>query len=288
FTKSLTCLSRYSDDVIIQAAPDFLFLSATNSSKSAFCRIKLTSQYFEKLKVNLTPPGLTFQTPPDADELQRITGQLLVKSLLSILKHKTVEKTVDRCVLSISDNSQEPSTPEEDETDSLERKLIVKLHCKHGVVKTHKLLLLTPTGPYAPQISASPIESRVTVGPHALKDILAHFPHAKGTKSDPELIWLFGLNDVKVKSKELGGEAKGKSISTEIKMSADEFDSYNIHEPPISVGLHLREFNATVTLAESLSVALDLRFTEPRAPIYIEFNTDSSDSEFLFLISTTP
>lgn len=40
-------------------------------------------------------------------------------------------------------------------------------------------------------------------------------------------------------------------------------------------------------MAESLSVALELRFTKSREPIYIEFDTDSSNSEYLFVISTT-
>lgn len=89
-------------------------------------------------------------------------------------------------------------------------------------------------------------------------------------------------------------------------MSADEFDSYDIDDPPVSLAFHLREFNvrvylnqspcslmegclnqATIALAESLSVALDMQFTGPTSPIYIVFNTDSADSEFLFIISTT-
>lgn len=49
----------------------------------------------------------------------------------------------------------------------------------------------------------------MTIGPRALKDILDHFPHAKGAKSDPELVWLFGIDDVKIKSIQIGGEAKG-------------------------------------------------------------------------------
>jgi cell cycle checkpoint control protein RAD9A len=36
-----------------------------------------------------------------------------------------------------------------------------------------------------------------------------------------------------------------------------------------------------------MSVALDMQFAEPSSPLYIDFNTDASDSEFLFVISTT-
>lgn len=52
------------------------------------------------------------------------------QSLLSILKHRTVDKTVERCELSVVEGI-EPG--EEDENrDTLESKLIVRLFCKHG------------------------------------------------------------------------------------------------------------------------------------------------------------
>jgi cell cycle checkpoint control protein RAD9A len=59
-----------------------------------------------------------------------------IQSLLSILKHRTIEKTVDRCELSIVEGvlpAQGADYDDGDEDrDSLESKLIVRLHCKHG------------------------------------------------------------------------------------------------------------------------------------------------------------
>jgi cell cycle checkpoint control protein RAD9A len=57
------------------------------------------------------------------------------QSLLSILKHKTVEKTVDRCDLSIVEGGGEPdASADADKEDSLASKLIIRLHCKHGAL----------------------------------------------------------------------------------------------------------------------------------------------------------
>ena len=58
------------------------------------------------------------------------------QALLSILKHRTVEKTVHRCELSIVEGvlpteNIDPAEDDEDR-DSLESRLIVRLHCKHG------------------------------------------------------------------------------------------------------------------------------------------------------------
>ena len=80
-------------------------------------------------------------------EQTSITGQLITKvilvtrrqlrnlplfatqSLLSILKHRTVEKAVERCEMSIIEATQ---LVENQEQDGLESKLVVRLHCKHG------------------------------------------------------------------------------------------------------------------------------------------------------------
>ena len=53
------------------------------------------------------------------------------QSLLSILKHRTVEKSAERCELSIVEGSPNEGNDDE-EHDSLESKLIIKLYCKHG------------------------------------------------------------------------------------------------------------------------------------------------------------
>lgn len=116
--------------------------------------------------------------------------------------------------------------------DSLESKLIIQLYCKHGkyspsiltigrglrknrsrsgVVKTHRLQLQTATSLMAPGVPDATHESRLTIGPRALKDMLEHFPAAKGARTDPQLIWSFGDSEVQVKSMETAIDAKGKA-----------------------------------------------------------------------------
>ncbi|KAI0063981.1 hypothetical protein BV25DRAFT_1801221 [Artomyces pyxidatus] len=283
FTRALTCLSKYGDDLSIYATPDTLSLSTTNSSLSAYCRFRYGRQFFVKYHVGDrgAPRG---GSADDVEEVQSVTGQLLTKSLLSILKHRTVEKTVDRCDLSIVEGA---SGPDDDEDhDTLESKLIVRLHCKHGIVKTHRLPMLTPTSLMAPGIPEAPNESRLTIGPKAMKDMIDHFPSTKGSKSDPQLVWEFGESDVQVRSLDTSVDAIGNAqLSTELTISVDEFDHYDVFDIPISIAFHLREFNATIAYAESMSLALDLRFTDPAAPLFIDVESDSTES--LFVVSTS-
>ncbi|KAJ8514395.1 hypothetical protein ONZ45_g8071 [Pleurotus djamor] len=193
FTKALVCLSKYGEELSIQATPDTLTLSSTNSSYSAYGHFKFNKYFFAKYSL---PPGESIEAP-------QVTGQLLTKSLLSVLRHRNVDKMVNRCELSIVG-----SDGQEDEQDTLEGRLIVRLHCKHGK----------------------------------------------------------------------------PSISTELSVSVEEFDTYDVYEFPAVIAFHLREFMATILFADSLGLSLGIRFTESVNPVFIEVEGDSYET--LFVIST--
>ncbi|OBZ73734.1 Cell cycle checkpoint control protein RAD9A [Grifola frondosa] len=288
-TRALICLSKYGEDLIICATPETLALSTTNSSLSAYSRFKYRKTFFSRYKVG------NRSADNEVAEIPTVTGQLLTKSLLSILKHKTVEKAAEKCELTIQDGAS--SEDDADEVDSLESRLIVRLHCKHGlctaayvsfagVVKTHRLLLLSPNSLMSPGVPDVPFESRLTIGPKALKDMIEHFPFGKGNKSDPQLIWHFYDSEVQLRSVEASIDAKGRAqLSTELTISADEFEVYDVHEVPITIAFHLREFNATIAFAEASSLPLDIRFTDPSAPLFIDIEGDLSET--LFVIATS-
>ena len=65
----------------------------------------------------------------------------------------------------------------------------------------------------APGVPDVPYESRLTIGPRAIKDMIEHFPAARGAKSDPQLIWTFGDSEVEVKSLESSMDNKGDNRS---------------------------------------------------------------------------
>ncbi|TFK51794.1 hypothetical protein OE88DRAFT_1712289 [Heliocybe sulcata] len=283
FTKALACLSKYGDDLTIYATPDSLSLSSTNSSMSAYARYKFVKQFFVRYNVGDKKTGRD-RLADGVQEVLTVTGQLLTKSLLSILKHRTVEKSVSRCELSIVEGIS--SDPDDEDNDSLESKLIVRLHCKHGVIKTHRLLLLTPTSLLAPGSPSTLSESRLTIGPRSVKDMIEQFPSTKTAKGNPQLVWTFSHTDVHLKSVDSFFDSKaGAQLSTELTISADEFDVYDIYCPPITIAFHLREFNASIAFADSLALPLDLRFTDPLSPLYVDLGDDTFEA--LFVISTS-
>lgn len=92
-------------------------------------------------------------------------------------------------------------------------------------------------------------------------------------------------------------------LASELTIAADEFQVYDIFSSPITIAFHLREFSvglpssaytpryginipsqAVIAFAEACGVGIDIRFTEPSEPLFLE--TDGSDSyEALFVIA---
>ncbi|KAJ3811476.1 Rad9-domain-containing protein [Lentinula aff. lateritia] len=275
FTRALACLSRYGEELCIYASSETLSLFCTNSSKSAYCRFKFNKEFFSKYRVGDPTKGVQ----------DGVMGQLMAKSLLSILKHKTVESTLERCEISIVEGVSAEEAADETQ-DGLESKLVVRLHCKHSVIKTHKLLLLGSTTLMAPGIPDSSNETLLRIGPRAIRDMIEQFSLPKGAKSDPQLIWTFGETDVEVRSLESSIDTRSRAqLATELTISADEFDLYNLYEAPTTITFHLREFNATITFAEICGLGLDIRFTDSAEPLFIDVEGDNFET--LFVISTS-
>ena len=117
----------------------------------------------------------------------------------------------------------------------------------------------------APRVPDTPYQSHVSIGAKALKEMIEHFPAARGPKSDPQLIWHFEDLDVRVKSFEATMDSKGPfclsclrirssthicfagkgQLATELTLPAEEFHVYNVHAPPCTIAFHLREFNVS-------------------------------------------
>lgn len=150
---------------------------------------------------------------------------------MSVLKHRNNEKSVEKCELMISEGGRGREEAGDDE-DSFESRLLVILHCKHGegsvfsltplcsfdfgvgVVKTHRLLLNTVTDHYVPRLMEVTLENKVVIRPRTAKEIIDHFPLAKGGKNDPQLIWRFSDEEVRVKTLENGVDSKGMCCSS--------------------------------------------------------------------------
>lgn len=277
-------MSKYSDELFINAISNSVSFSATNASLSAYCRFTYDRSFFTRLNVGdrNTRDPLPDTDDTDSERTQTAAGQLCVQPLLTILKHKTLEKTLDRLDLIIVDGV--PIDGDEDH-DGLEGKLIVRLHCKHGIVKTHRLLLQTPSSQLHLHVPEALNESHVVIGPKAMREMIDHFSSTRG-KADPQLTWVFDDTEVHLENS-FDNKGAGQ-LSTELTISADEFENYDIFATPISLAFHLREFNATIAYAESMEAILDVRFTDPAAALYVDVLNDGIEGLFAMSTSRVP
>ncbi|KAI0286020.1 Rad9-domain-containing protein [Russula aff. rugulosa BPL654] len=285
FTRSLVCMSKYSEELFINALPNSVSFSATNTSLSAYCRFTYERSFFTKFNVGDSNLRDVIPDLDDTEQSQTVTGQLCVQPLLAILKHKALEKTLERLDLIIVDGV---FNHEDEDFDGLEGKLIVRLHCKHGIVKTHRLTLQTPSSQLHLHVPEALNESHVVIGPKAMRDMIDHFPSTRG-KADPQLTWVFDDTEVHIRNLESSLNSNGLGqLATELTISADEFESYDIFATPISLAFHLREFNATIAYVESMDAVLNVRFTDPAAALYVNVQSDSIESLFAMSTSRVP
>ena len=77
-----------------------------------------------------------------------------------------------------------------------------------GIVKTHRLVLQTPSSQLHLHAPEALNESHVVIGPIAMRDMIDHFPSTRG-KADPQLIWVFDDTEVHVRSFGTSLDSKG-------------------------------------------------------------------------------
>jgi cell cycle checkpoint control protein RAD9A len=90
--------------------------------------------------------------------------------------------------------------------------------------------------------------SQLAISAPAVKDILE--PFNSGYGSDPLLVWNFGKDEVHICSWD-GGVNKGAAdggritqMATELRITTQEFDRYEMCSDVCGISFHLKEFNA--------------------------------------------
>ena len=76
FTKGVTCLSRYGDEMYIFAAAEYLMLSATNTAETSYCRFQYSRVFFSRYNVGQRGPN----PPGGSQEPVSVSGQVLTKA----------------------------------------------------------------------------------------------------------------------------------------------------------------------------------------------------------------
>nr|XP_035923430.1 cell cycle checkpoint control protein RAD9A isoform X2 [Halichoerus grypus] len=110
--KAVHSLSRIGDELYLEPLEDGLSLRTVNSSRSAYACFLFAPLFFQQ-----------YQAAAPGQEALRC--KILMKSFLAVFRSlATVERSVEKCCISLGGRSS---------------RLVIQLHCRYGVRKTHNL-----------------------------------------------------------------------------------------------------------------------------------------------------
>ncbi|ERE80986.1 cell cycle checkpoint control protein RAD9A [Cricetulus griseus] len=188
--------------------------------------------------------------------------KILMKSFLSVFRSLAmVEKTVEKCCISLSSSNSH---------------LVVQLHCKYGVKKTHNLsfqdceslqAVFNPAlCPHLLRAPARVLAEAVLSFPPALTEVTLGIGH--------------GRRVILRSYQEEEADSTNKAMVTETSIGEEDFQQ--LHAPEgIAVTFCLKEFRGLLSFAESANLPLTVHFDVPGRPVIFTIEDSLLDSHFV-------
>ncbi|KAI6714962.1 hypothetical protein JHW43_002469 [Diplocarpon mali] len=262
----LACLSKFSEAVSIEASHDKLVLTALNSSKSAYASFSLGSKFFSKYHFKPVKTG------PQAKD--KFTCKIYNKALLSIFKGRAVDATrekdtaVEKCDIAIEDGGGKAKS-----------RFVIKITCRHGVLKTYRLTFESVTPMHALFIKESANNSW-SISSRTLREFVEHFGP--------------GTEQLDIYSED--GRVSFTSYTEKIVSGNDtlEFGDFSVEEK-LHIVISVKDFKAIIAHAGIANTMVRALYSHPTNPMQFSYSEDGILSEFILMTigesraaSTTP
>ncbi|XP_020823950.1 cell cycle checkpoint control protein RAD9A isoform X1 [Phascolarctos cinereus] len=254
--KAAHSLSRIGDELYLEPLENGLSLRTVNASRSAFACFLFAPLFFQHYQAARPPQA----QPPRC--------KVLMKSFLSVFRSPVaLEKTVERCCIALSPESS---------------RLVIQLHCKHGVTKTHNLsfqeceslqaifdpaqcpnLLRAPARVLVEAVAPfSPALSEVTLGVSPGRRVVFRSYLEEDTDAT-------------------------KAMMTEMSLNEEEFQQLEAQEGA-SITFCLKEFRGLLSFAESANLPLNIHFDVPGRPAIFTIEDSLLDGHFVLATLSEP
>ncbi|NXS34316.1 RAD9A protein, partial [Pomatostomus ruficeps] len=246
-------LSRIGDELYLEPTESGLSLRAVNSSRSAFASFLFAPLFFQ-----LYDPGID---GPDAEVFR---CKVHMKSFLGIFRSlPSLEKSVGKCLILLKPNASH---------------LVLQLHCKYGVTKTHNLAFQECERLQA-VFDIQSCASRLCAPARVLVEAVVHFPPTLaevtlGTGAGGKISLRNYVEDEAEQS---------KTMVTELWLAEDEFQSVAV-SPGSHITFCLKEFRGLLSFAEASNLPLTIHFDEPGRPVV--FTLDDTVLEVHLVLAT--
>ncbi|XP_008271966.2 cell cycle checkpoint control protein RAD9A isoform X6 [Oryctolagus cuniculus] len=233
-----------------------LSLRTVNSSRSAYACFLFAPLFFQQYQA----------ATPGQDPLH---CKILMKSFLSVFRSLAMlEKTVETCCISLSGRSS---------------RLVVQLHCRYGVRKTHNLAFQDCESLQAVFDPAS-CPYKLCAPARVLGEAVLPFPLAL---AEVTLGVGAGRRVILRSYQEDEADSSLKAMVTEMSLGEDDFQQLRVREG-VAVTFCLKEFRGLLSFAESANLSLSVHFDTPGRPAIFTVEDSTLDGHFVLATLSEP
>ncbi|XP_045870484.1 cell cycle checkpoint control protein RAD9A isoform X2 [Meles meles] len=247
--KAVHSLSRIGEELYLEPLEDGLSLRTVNSSRSAYACFLFAPLFFQQ-----------YQAAAPGQEALRC--KIWMKSFLAAFRSLAmVEKSVEKCCISLNGRSS---------------RLVVQLHCRYGVRKTHNLSFQDCESLQA--IFDPALCSHVLRAPaRVLGEAVLPFPPAL---AEVTLGIGCGRRVILRSYQEEDADSSGRAMVTEMSIGEEDFQQLQAREG-VAITFCLKEFRGLLSFAESANLALSVHFDAPGRPAIFAVKDSLLDGHFV-------
>ncbi|KAL6802537.1 Rad9 domain-containing protein [Trichoderma sp. SZMC 28013] len=267
FRDALNCLSKFSEDVSIEARKDSFFLSTMNTSKSAYASFRFaTSRFFGRYQYQGTGQ---FQ--------EKFFCSMYIRGLASLFRSRSgvesrgdadKQSIIDRCDVAIEDG------------EGVKSRFIARIIFRNGLTATHRLPFEVSMPVHA-KFNKDEALYHWSISSRTLKQLVDHF--GPGTEyldinTDGDHV-----NFTCFSEKTISDDAVlKKPLHTSIAVETDEFDDIDV-EDKLQIVVSIKDVRAISQHAAITGNAIVARYSLPARPMQISYSGDAISCEFLIM-----
>ncbi|KAI1497774.1 Rad9-domain-containing protein [Biscogniauxia marginata] len=265
---ALLCLSKFSEEVSLEAKRDKLVLTALNSSKSAYASFAFASnRFFSK-----------YHYEGVAQHREKFFCKLYNRALLSLfrirsgdpLHEREKDTTIDRCEVAIIDEAGKKS------------RFVANMVFRNGITTKYRLPFeVSP--PVHAKFDEEQAVNNWTISSRTLRKLMDHFGPGidyLDIHPDGDLLVNFTCFTEKVVN---GDEVLKKPLQTSIAVEQDEFETFMVEEDKLHIVISVKDFRAIIQHAGIIGGSISARYSMPSKPMQLKYHGDGIKCEFLLM-----
>ncbi|OTA99111.1 hypothetical protein M426DRAFT_68439 [Hypoxylon sp. CI-4A] len=267
--EALTCLSKFSDEVSLEAKKDRLVFTTLNLSKSAYASFSFSaSRFFSKYQFEGTP-----------QYREKFFCKLYSRALLPIFRARNggdatrdgdKDTSIQHCDVAIVDEPGKKS------------RFHAKIVFRHGMTTKYRLPFeVTP--PVHAKFDKDQATNRWSIPSRTIRQLMDHFgPGIEylDIHSEEDDTVNFTCFTEKVKN---GEEVLKKPLHTSIAIERDEFEDFVVEEDKLHIVISVKDFRAIIQHAGILGSQIYAYYSMPSKPMQLKYDGDGIKCEFLLM-----